>query len=56
MDRLAKEALNFNVLDLKILYTDFKVNVPINNVFKQNWQAMCPEHVHGQTCCLSAMT
>ena len=32
-DELAKQALNFNVLDLKVPYTDFKVNV--NSVFKQ---------------------
>ena len=44
-DKLAKEALNFNVLDLKVPFTDFKVNV--NSVFKQNWQAMwnaCPNN------------
>ena len=33
-DELAKQALNFNVLDLKVPYTDFKVNV--NSVFKQS--------------------
>ena len=32
-DELAKQALNFNVLDLKIPHTDLKVNV--NSVFKQ---------------------
>ena len=37
-DEFAKQALNFNVLDLKeVPYTDLKVNV--NNVFKQKWQA-----------------
>ena len=36
-DELAKQALNFNVLDLKVPYTDLKVNV--NSVFKQKWQA-----------------
>ena len=36
-DELAKQALNFNVLDLKVPYTDFKVNV--TSVFKQKWQA-----------------
>ena len=36
-DELAKKALNFNVLDLKVPYTDLKVN--INRVFKQKWQA-----------------
>ena len=36
-DELAKQALNFNVLDLKVPYTDLKVNV--NIVFKQRWQA-----------------
>ena len=35
-DELAKQALNFNVLDLKVPYTDLKVNV--NSVFKQKWQ------------------
>ena len=42
-DELAKQALNFNVLDLKVPYTDLKMNV--NSVFKQKWQAqwnMCP--------------
>ena len=34
---LAKQALNFNVLDLKVTYTDLKVNV--NRVFKQKWEA-----------------
>ena len=38
-DELAKQALNFNVLDLKVPYTDLKVNV--NSVFKQKWQAQC---------------
>ena len=32
-DELAKQTLNFNVLDLKVPYTDLKVNV--NSVFKQ---------------------
>ena len=32
-DELAKQALNFNVLDLKVPYKDLKVNV--NSVFKQ---------------------
>ena len=44
-DKLAKEALNFNVLDLKVPYTDLKVNV--NSVFKQKWQAQwntCPDN------------
>ena len=44
-DELAKQALNFNVLDLKVPYTDLKVNV--NSVFKQNWQAqwnLCPDN------------
>ena len=44
-DELAKQALNFNVLDLKVPYTDFKVNV--NSVFKQKWQAQwnaCPDN------------
>ena len=43
-DELAKQALNFNVLDLKVPYTDLKVNV--NSVFKQKWQAQwnaCPD-------------
>ena len=35
-DELAKQALNFNVLDLKVPYTDLKVNV--NSVLKQKWQ------------------
>ena len=35
-DELAKQALNFNVLDLKVSYTDLKVNV--NSVFKQKRQ------------------
>ena len=42
---LAKQALNFNVLDLKVPYTDLKVNV--NSVFKQKWQAqwnVCPDN------------
>ena len=33
VDELAKQALNFNVLNLKVPYTDLKVNV--NGVFKQ---------------------
>ena len=44
-DELAKQALNFNVLDLKVPYTDFKVNV--NSVFTQKWQAQwnaCPDN------------
>ena len=44
-DELAKQALNFNVLDLKVPYTDLKVNV--NSVFKQKWQAQwnaCPDN------------
>ena len=44
-DDLAKQALNFNVLDLKVPYTDLKVNV--NSVFKQKWQAQwnaCPDN------------
>ena len=44
-DKLAKEALNFNVLDLKVPFTDLKVNV--NSVFKEKWQAQwnaCPEN------------
>ena len=44
-DELAKQALNFNVLDLKVPYTDLKVNV--NSVFKQKWQAqwdVCPNN------------
>ena len=32
-DELAKQALHFNVLDLKVPYTDLKVNV--NSVLKQ---------------------
>ena len=43
-DELAKQVLNFNVLDLKVPYTDLKVNV--NSVFKQKWQAqwnVCPD-------------
>ena len=43
-DELAKQALNFNVLDLKVPYTDLKVKV--NSVFKQKWQAQwnaCPD-------------
>ena len=36
-DELAKQALNFNVLDWKVPYPDLKVNV--NIVFKQKWQA-----------------
>ena len=42
-DELAKQVLNFNVLDLKVPYTDWKVNV--NSVFKQKWQVqwnVCP--------------
>ena len=37
--------MNFNVLDLKVPYTDLKVNV--NSVFKQKWQAQwnaCPDN------------
>ena len=45
-DELAKLVLNFNcVLDLKVPYTDLKVNV--NSVFKQKWQAQlnaCPNN------------
>ena len=44
-DKLAKQALNFNVLDLKVPYTDWKVNV--NSVFKGKWQAQwnaCPDN------------
>ena len=44
-DELAKQALNFNVLDLKVPYTDLKVNV--NSVFKQKWQThwnACPDN------------
>ena len=44
-DELAKQALNFNVLDLKVPYTDLKVNV--NSVYKQKWQAhlnACPDN------------
>ena len=44
-DELAKQALNFNVLHLKVPYTDLKVNV--NSVFKQKWQAQwnaCPDN------------
>ena len=44
-DELAKQALNFNVLDLKVPYTDLKVNV--NSVVKQKWQAQwnaCPDN------------
>ena len=44
-DELAKQALNFNVLDLKVPYIDLKVNV--NSVFKQKWQAQwngCPDN------------
>ena len=44
-DELAKQALNFNVLDLKVPYTDFKVNV--NSAFTQKWQAQwnaCPDN------------
>ena len=43
-DELAKQALNFNVLDFQT-YTDLKVNV--NIVFKQKWQAhwnACPDN------------
>ena len=36
-DLLAKEALNFNILDLKVPFTDFKVNV--KSVLKEKWQA-----------------
>ena len=38
-DELAKQALTFMVLDLKVPNTDLKVNV--NSVFKQKWQAQC---------------
>ena len=44
-DDLAKQALNFNVLILKVPYTDLKVNV--NSVFKQKWHAQwnaCPDN------------
>ena len=44
-DKFAKQALNFNVLDLKVPYTYLKVNV--NSVFKQKWQAqwnVCPDY------------
>ena len=44
-DELAKQALDFNVLDFKVPYTDLKVNV--NSVFKQKWQAQwnaCPDN------------
>ena len=44
-DELAQQAFNFNVLDLKVPYTDLKVNV--NSVLKQNWQAqwnVCPDN------------
>ena len=44
-DELAKQALYFNVLDLKVPYTDMKVNV--NSVFKQKGQAQwnaCPDN------------
>ena len=43
-DELAKQALNFNVLDLKVPYTDLKVNV--NSVFKPKWEAYnsCPDN------------
>ena len=44
-DKLAKEALNLNILDLKVPYTDLKVNV--NSVFKQKWQVQwnaCPNN------------
>ena len=37
--------MNFNVLDLKVPYTDLKVNV--NSVFKQKWQVQwnaCPDN------------
>ena len=40
-DELAKQALNFNVLDLKGPYTDLKVNV--NSVLKQKCQAQWNE-------------
>ena len=45
VDELSKQALNFNVLDLKVTYTDLKVNV--NIVFKQKWYAQwnaCPDN------------
>ena len=48
-DELAKQVLNFNVLDLKVPYTDLKVNV--NSVFKQKWQAQwnaCPDNIQIQ--------
>ena len=44
-DELAKQASNFSVLDLKVPYTDLKVNV--NSIFKRKWQAqsnMCPDN------------
>ena len=43
-DKLAKQALQFNVFDLKVPYTDLNVNV--NSVFKQKWQVqwnVCPD-------------
>ena len=43
-DELAKQALNFNVLYLKVPYTGLKINV--NSVFKQKWQVqwnVCPD-------------
>ena len=49
-DELAKQALNLNALDLKVPYTDLKVNV--NGVFKQKWQAhwnACPDNKLFQT-------
>ena len=44
-DELAKQALKFNVLALKVSYTDLKVN--LTSVFKQKWQAQwnaCPDN------------
>ena len=44
-DELDKQALNFNALDLKVPYTDLKVNV--KSVLKQKWQAQwnaCPDN------------
>ena len=43
-DELVKQALNFTVLDLKVSYTNLKVNV--NSVSKQKqarWNA-CPDN------------
>ena len=43
-DELSKQALNFNVLDLKVPSINLKVNV--DSVFKQKWQAQwnaCPD-------------